>query len=57
MPHWANTRVLLGLYGDDGEENGNNHHGLYRVLGFRALGFQGFGLWLGIHPVNVRGRN
>ena len=24
-------RVILGLYGDNGRENGNYHNGLYRV--------------------------
>ena len=28
---WGNIRVILGLYGNNGKENGNYHNGLYRV--------------------------
>ena len=27
----GNGRVILGIYGDNGKENGNYYHGLYRV--------------------------
>ena len=45
-------RVVLGLYGDNGKENGNYYNGLFRVwglgfgvwgLGFGGLGFGGLG--------------
>ena len=26
--HWGNVRVLLGLYGDNGEEHGNDYNGV-----------------------------
>ena len=26
--HWGNVRVMLGLYGDNGKENGNHYNGL-----------------------------
>ena len=25
---WGNVRVVLGLYGDNGKENGNDYNGL-----------------------------
>ena len=28
---WGNPRVLLGLYGNNGKENGKYYNGLYRV--------------------------
>ena len=28
---WGYIRVILGLYGDNGKENGNYYNGLYRV--------------------------
>ena len=28
---WGNTRVILGLYGDNGKENGNYSNGFYRA--------------------------
>ena len=33
MVSWAvsNIRVILGLYGDNGKENGNHYNGVYRV--------------------------
>ena len=31
--HWGNIGIILGLYGDDGKENGNYYNVLYRVEG------------------------
>ena len=33
--HWGNIRVTLGLYWDNGKQNGNYY---IRFLGFRVLG-------------------
>ena len=42
--HWGHVRVILGLYRDNGKENGSYY------LGFRAWGSGlralGFGLWV-----------
>ena len=35
-------RVILGLYGDNGKENGNYYNGLYKVWGL-GFGVQGSG--------------
>ena len=26
--HWGDVRVILGLYGENGKENGNDYNGL-----------------------------
>ena len=31
--YWGSIGVILGLYGDNGQENGNDHNGLYWVSG------------------------
>ena len=31
VSHWGNIRVVLGLYGDNGIENGNDYNGLHRL--------------------------
>ena len=28
--HWGNIRVILGLYGDNGKEDGNYYNGIYK---------------------------
>ena len=28
---WGNRRVKSGIYGENGKEKGNEHHGLHRV--------------------------
>ena len=32
---WGSIRVTLGLYEDNGKENGNYYNGLYRIVRFR----------------------
>ena len=37
LAHWGNVRVILELYGDDGQENENYYNALYKGLGLRVL--------------------
>ena len=36
--HWENIRVILGLYRDNGKENGNYYILMGYMLGFHFLG-------------------
>ena len=40
--YWGNIRVTRVFYGDNGKENGNLYHGLYKGLGQRntAIGYE-----------------
>ena len=34
--HWSNIRVILGLYEENGKENGNYYNGVIQGLGLRV---------------------
>ena len=47
--YWGNIRVILGVYWDNGKENGHDYVGFRVILRIRndGLGFWGFGSWFG----------